>query len=445
MSAILLVVLGVVWVALLLMTFHAPDAPQLSRLALFQLLLLVTFILGYIFLVNILRFDPNPSRVWLARLLMDDKFIYLGDIVPGLLDLTDTYRIDTDWADEEIKDEWLAFYQYDVMTPDRGAPQGPVGGAIYDYNECRPPAILSYELVPVSYDYLGEQAATVVIEEILDYSDPLSAGENRPEVIVNGRSRGVTTDLNIFRKVGVGLSCSDWQEWQVTHPGQPFPNPFRYENIGSFRGNHSVGRNGSTIVVRDRVGFERSQFVAVRQYRPQNGSYFRPGTQVLLDPVEYSLVFGTGTPDEVTQVYYPEKAVLAFYLNLGKDKQKLEVAQKYLRDDMQRIYDMNEHPFGLSMADDSVAKARERLARVLVWEIRYHPDVEAEQLHKDRQVTVVVTGVNEKGQIDYDHPCEVTWTVVGVPKSGAQPFGCEWRLDSYTSTCPGSVPKEGGP
>jgi hypothetical protein len=54
----------------------------------------------------------------------------------------------------------------------------------------------------------------------------------------------------------------------------------------------------------------------------------------------------------------------------------------------------------------------------------------------DRQVTVIVVGVNEQGFIDYAHPCEVTWTVVGQPRAGALPYNCEWRLDRYESTCP---------
>jgi hypothetical protein len=157
--------------------------------------------------------------------------------------------------------------------------------------------------------------------------------------------------------------------------------------------------------------------------------------------VEYSLTFGPGKPDEVSQVYYPEKAVLAFYLNLGKDKDKLKEAKSYLSVDAQDIYDINENPFGLSMDPNSPAKAREKLDRVLVWEIRYEPDYEAEHLHQKRQVTVVVTGVNEQGQIDYDHRCEVTWTVIGVDRPGAEPYDCEWKLDWYYSNCEGVVPK----
>jgi hypothetical protein len=336
---------------------------------------------------------------------------------------------------------------------------GPFGGAIYDHDDCRPPAILSYELVPVSYDYLAEQSifftkeddprSDIQVANIVEYRDPLSMRngdpQDRPEVIIFGRARGARTDLNIFRKVGVELTCIDRQQWQAAHPGEAFPNPLRYQNIGSFRGSHLVALSGSTVTVFDRAGFERSQLVVRRQYRPENGSYFVPGTQVLLDPVEYSIVFAV-EPDKVTEVYYPEKAVLAFYRNLGKDEADLQEAKGYLSDEAQRIYDMQSNPFGLSMAPESVARARENLARVLVWEIQYVPDVNAEQLHQDRRVTVTVVGVNEQGQIDYDHPCRVTWTVIGVPKPGAIPFGCEWRLQDYVSECL-AVPaaKEGSP
>jgi len=62
-----------------------------------------------------------------------------------------------------------------------------------------------------------------------------------------------------------------------------------YANVGSFRGNYLVRRSGSTVTVIDRAGFERSQFTTEKSYRPLNGSYFKPGTQTLLDPVEVTL------------------------------------------------------------------------------------------------------------------------------------------------------------
>jgi hypothetical protein len=435
-TAVGLGIAGILWVVLGILTFRPPGGPKASRLFFFLLWLGASFILSYFFLVKVYKWNPNPLRVEIARTMTEEKMIYLGDIVPGLYDLDYIHRIDTDQETEEIPEEWLAFYQYDVQVPEKGTPSGPYGAAIYDYDDCRPPAILSHELVPVSYDYLGEENAYALVEDIIAYADPLSANADRPEVIINGVSRGVVTDLNIFRKVGVELNCFQMQQWRAAHSGEAFPNPLRYENIGSFRGNYRIERQGSTVIVVDRAGFERSQFVVKRQYRPESGAYFRPGTQILLDPVEYTLDFGPGKPDQVTQVYYPEKSVLAFYRNLGKDETQLEQAQTYLGPEAKVAYDIETDPFGLSTDPDSPARARQNLARVLVWEIRYEPDVEAEQLHKNRQVRVTVVGVNEAGTIDYQHPCQVTWTVIGEERPGALPYGCEWRLDRYQTTCP---------
>jgi hypothetical protein len=430
-------ILAILWIVLLFLTFRHPDAPKLTRLLLFQALLVVTLVLGYFFLAYVYGFNFNPLRVELGRTLTNDSTIYLGDIVPGLYDLDYVQRIDTDAAKEDIPEEWFAFYQYDVQATqrqDRAA--GPWGAAIYDYDHCRPPAILSYELVPVDYDYLGQSSANVQVGQSIPYKDPLSANEDRPEVIVSGRTRGAVTDMNFFRKTGVDLSCLQRQQWQEAHPGEALPNPMRYANIGSFRGNFGVTRSGSTVTVVDRAPFERSQFTIRRAYRPTNGSYFREGTQVLDDPVEVSLAFGPARPDNIPEVYYPEKAVLAFYLNLGKDRDNLEEAKSYLSPYAQEIYNIRTDPFGLSTDKSNPATARQKLDRVLVQEIRYQPDVEAERLRKDRNVTVSVLGVNEKGQYDGDYRCEVTWTVIGVENAQALPYGCEWRMETYTSSCP---------
>lgn len=447
-TAFLIALLAIAWVALLFLVFRAPAAPSPGRLILFQLLLVVTFVLGYFFLIKVVEFNPNPIRVRIARTMTDDKMIYLGDFVPGLYDLDYIFRIDTDGDQENPEEEWLAIYQYDVSTSEEGTRQGPFGAAIYDPDDCRPPAVLSFELVPVSYDYLAQDSITIrgdpetddiVVENIISYNDPLSVKDgvalDRPEVIVFGRTRGVRTDLNVFRKVGVQLDCFARQQWLRTHPGEPFPNPLRYANIGSFRGNYGVSLKDLTVTVVDRAPFERSQIVVNRQYRPLDGSYFRFGTQTLLEPVEYTLTFGPGQPDAVPQVYYPEKAALAFYLNLTKDRDQLQAARGYLSERAQQEYDLQRDPFGLSTDPSSVAKARDKLVRVLVWEIRYQPDVPAEQLHQDREVTLTVVGVDKDGNIDRDHPCQVTWRIVGAANPQALPYGCEWRLDSYTSSC----------
>jgi hypothetical protein len=424
---VLVLLVAIAWLALLVLTFW-PPTPRLSKYFFFLLWLAASGVLVYMFMIQVFNYNPNPAKVNIANRLTEDKFIDLLQIVPGAYDLSDIHRIDTDTSTEEIAEEWLVFYQYDVHTPAQGQPQGPFGAAIYDYNGCRPPAILSYELIPVSYDYLAQNSAGVLVDNIINYSDPLSGGQNRPEVIINGYTRGVVTDLNIFRKVGVQLDCYQWQQWRETHSGEAFPNPIRYENVGSFRGNFLVARSGETVSVYDRAPFERSQITIRRDYRPLDGSYFRAGTQVLLDPVEFTLTFGGGRPDDVPQVYYPEKAVLAFYLNLNQNQKDLDRANSYLSPDAQDIFDIKTDQFGVYMP-------RSELSQVLVWEIAYQPNIEAERQHETREVTVVVVGKDASGLIDYAHPCQVTWEIVGFENVGALPYGCEWRLEGYRSNC----------
>jgi hypothetical protein len=423
------------------LTFRFPGAPRLGRLLAFQALLLVSALLGYFFAVNVMDWNPNPLRVDLARRLTYNKMIYLGDIVPGLYDLDYIERVDTDKAKERIEEEWLAFYQYDVdEDQESGKVRGPFGAAIYDYDRCRPPAMLSFELVPVSYDYLGQDAADVKVEDIIEHKDPES-GVDYPEVLIYGRTRGVVTDLNVFRKAGKDPDCLERRPVEGELWDEPAMPTVRYENFGSFRGNVGLRQKGATVTTVDRAPFERSQITIRRSYRPVNGSYFDqedpdyPWKKELLDPVEVGLAFGPAFPDDIPQVYYPEKAVLAFYLLLGKDRKNLEQASGYLSEEAQSFYNVRTDPFGLSTDSDNPARARSRLARVLVQEIRYRPDVEAEHLHQAREVTVTVLGVNEKGEYDNQYRCDVTWTVIGVENPQALPYGCEWRLDSFWSTC----------
>jgi hypothetical protein len=280
------------------------------------------------------------------------------------------------------------------------------------------------------------------VANIIQYADPLSNGLDRPEVIISGLTRGVVTDLNVFRKAGIKQDhCVPWRKDSSYPTSLELTSPFSYQNVGSFRGSYKVAISNSegdpsTVTVWDSGGFERSQFTIRKQYRPgDNGSYLRPDGQELWAPVEYSLDFGPGEPDQIPQVYYPEKAVLAFYLHLTKDQGLLDEAETYLSPRAQQDYDMNSDPFGLSTDPASVARARADLARVLVWEIRYDPDVDAEQRHEARTVEATVVGVDVDGNVDVAHPCQVTWRVVGITNPKAQPYGCEWRLDSYVSNC----------
>jgi hypothetical protein len=381
---------------------------------------------------------------------MEDKFIDLAQVAPGVYDLDYIHVIQTDAQEvgqeqpedanntsEPTEQEWIAFYRYDVVDSSSTSPAGPFGAAIYGLINCRPASILSYELVPVGYNYLGEDWADVQVENVLVYADPVSVqggvALDRPEVMVRGFSRGVVTDLNFFRKTGVQLNCQEQKDWEATHPDEAFPNAIRYDNVGSFHGNYLVKRNASDILVVDRTVFERSQITVKKKYQPVDGSYFQPGTQVLREPVEYSLGFGPGEPQDIPQVYYPEKAVLAFYLALGEGD--LAQVEDLLSEAARGRYDVKDDPFGLSTDPDSVARARDNLGRVLVWELGYAPNPDAERLRQDTWVTATVVGVSPDGQVDTAHPCQVRWKVVGEVQEKAIPYGCEWRLDEYQSTC----------
>jgi hypothetical protein len=438
--AIILLILTIAFLILLVLLVRG-SSPSPGKLIIFLLLLADGAVLAYLFLVVVFKWDPNPTKLRIANYLSKNKLVDLTQFVPGLYNMDYIWRLDTDGDTTDTQLEWLAFYRYDVTTKQsqkNSWVEGPFGAAVYDINRCRPPAIPSYELAPISYDYLGQDGAKAAAENAIDYKDPLSGGLDRPELFIAGFTRGVVTDLNIFRKVGSEPDCLLVQDWIRKHPGQPFPYGewLSYANVGSFRGNYSVRRNGSTVTVVDSAGFERSQFTVEKSYRPVNGSYFQTGTQTLLDPVEYSLAFGPGQPDQIPQVYYPEKTVLAFYKSLTKDTASLERAKGYLSDGAKTAYNINTDSFGLSTASTSVAMARDKLARVLVWQIKYEPDIQAEQLHAERQVTAVVVGVDKDGNIDYAQPCQVTWRIIGVPNPSALPYGCEWRLDGYVSTCP---------
>lgn len=430
-STILLALLAILWVALLIWTIQPGEVSLLSRLVSFELLLVVTVFLCYIFLVNVAGVNPNPYRVNLSRSLLDDKGIYLGDVVPGVYDLNYINRIDTDWdKDDLVEKEWVVFYQYDVRTPEEGLPRGPFGGAIYDSDRCRPPVIYSFELVPVSYDYLGQDSVYVGVENIIRYKDPLSwdrTGQelDRPEVIIAGMTGGAVTDLNVFRKVGWDQECEPRREVQTgPEPYQTVTVPFTYQVIGTFRGNYYVARNGATVTVVDRAGFERSQIVARRVYTPDpaTGSYLVPAPQdpnklVLREPDRVGLGFGPGRPDDTREVYYPEKTVLAFFLDLGGNSKRALSSQCQGKD----TRDYHPEQFGLTLP-------LKDLKEVVVCELGYIPDIGGEQNHDPQRVRAKVVEVPEGGSRSCELARSLECVVHAAPDPRALPYGCEWCI-----------------
>ncbi len=451
--AVLFLVLFLVFMVLFFLVFR-PPIPSVDRLLAFLGLLIVTGALAYLFITRVLDIDPDPTRLRIANLVTDNKLVDLTQVVPGLGEELDwIYRLDTDEVDDpdrpkqdRIPLEWVVLYRYDTTTgvdsvTGEAVPGhvrqagGPIGAAIYDPGLCRPPTIRAFELVPLNYDYLGQDGATIAVDDIID--DP----SGRPEVLINGLTRGTVTDLNIFRKTGTEPNCNEVADWYLPAPGATrdpnvpliYPGQVNYNNIGSFRGNYLITRDGRTVNVYDRAGFERSQIVVRKQYRPDNGTYLRPGGQQLLAPVEVGLEFGPGWPDNIPEVYYPEKTVLAFYLSLTKDAGDLRRARSYMDPALAEERNVNTDQFGLALD-------RADVARVLVWEIRYVPNADQERLHRPTLVTVTVVGVDADGIVDVAHPCQVTWQLNARPNPAALPYGCEWQLYNFNSSCPAPEP-----
>jgi hypothetical protein len=430
-----ILVLVAVWFFLLFLTFRPPGTPRLTRLFFFLLLVGVSALLGFMFLVNVLDYDPVPDQWDLANWLTEGKMIDLRDIAPGVYHPNYINRLDTDTADGNgDPDEWLVFYQYDVVGANTEKPRGPFGAAIYEPDHCRPPAILSYELVPMHYDYLGQDSVNVTVENIIPYADPLSLDQmameiDRPEVIITGKTGRVTTDLNIFRKVGTYPDCLEVQDWRRENPGLACPYPRRvvFQNIGSFRGSYQVKLNGAKVTVSDRAGFERSQIVVKRVYTPkQYGNYFLYDDRgVVVEPIQLAepdqvgLDFGPGQPDEIQQVYYPEKTVLAFFLDLGNNPD----------DSMSLVCGGGKGKSQYYPEDFGLTVPLKDLKRVAVCELGYVPNAQAEQLHEDRIVRARVEEVTGTE----DNTCKenlrsLECTVSAAPNPKALPYGCEWCL-----------------
>ncbi len=437
MSGLFVLLLAVAFMVLFYLVFRAPG-PGLGRLALFLVWLAVGALLGYYFAVAVLNYDPDPARLAIARAITNQKIIDLTQIVPGLPDDLDwIYRIDTDGDQERIEDEdeareWLVVYRYDTVVAEDRVVGGPFGAAIYDTGLCRPPSIFSFELVPVSYDYLGQDAVWVEVGNIVPYldalSDPLGLGVDRPEVIITGFTSGIATDLNIFRKVGYYSACEPTRRAHADPYAETVTLPFKYQVIGTFRATQQVLRDGAEVVVQDRAGFERSQIVVRRVYTPDpaTGSYLVPAAPgsdkyVLRNPDRVGLAFGPGRPEDTRDVYYPEKTVLAFFGDLGPNTDRAMSYTCLGGGDGKGEDDYDPLDFGLEVPPS-------QLASVNVCEMRYIPDDEAERNHEARTVNVKVVEIPEGESRGCSQARSLSCVVVSSPNPDALPYGCEWCL-----------------
>ncbi len=442
----LILILAVAFLVLFYLIFRAPGAPRLDRLIFFLLWLAVGAILAYQLAVRVLGYDPDPDRLRIARWLTEDKMVDFTQIVPGLPENLDLIkRIDVDQVEEDQEEEWFVLYRYDEVVRGEQVVAGPFGAAIYDVDTCRPPAIPRYELATEDYDYLSldlpqisdePNTGDVIVSNIIQHQEQYGpeclrqgVGPDRLELIVFGRTNGVRTDLNIFRKTGQELTCVERRRWQDAYPNSGVPCPLTYENIGSWRANYDVALDGQTVITYDRAPFERSVLVVKRTYEPDpnTGSYFKPTKEaadpkVLRDPVEVGIVFGPGAPEDTQQVYYPEKTVLAFFLQLGTD---VDEAMDNVCDGSPTRYDPAN--FGLTLPE-------RQLERVTVCEIRYNPDIISERNHLPQAVGVRVVEVPVGGSGNCNDGRLLTCTVQAEEDPRALPYGCQWCLSGCVAT-----------
>ncbi|GEM_PF-3993619 len=314
-------------------------------------------------------------------------------------------RMDVDGDDEN---EWLVLYRFD---PAQGGNFGiaPAQGLLYDVVTCEFPEFVTYTLPTPANDYLAEGSVNVALDDFLDNADdPYSAPR---EVIIRGD--GPRKTLSIFR-------FRDEVRNPCVAPSTPREG---FYLVGYFSANLRIERAGKDVVLWDRTAFERSQLAIRRLYRPAagpRGETYVDERGALFPPVEQSVDFAFGLPENPSDSPYPEKAVAAFYLYLNADKEK---AKAFLMPELQPQFP--EGRFGLPM---SVSQVKQ----VFVRSVTYYPDAQQERARQDREVTVTVQAVPAGGGTgatctvrwlvrNFEHPVEGTPTL-------AQRGDREWRL-----------------
>jgi hypothetical protein len=301
-------------------------------------------------------------------------------------------------ADGDGKNEWIVFYKFDLVEGTTGRKFSPIGAAVYNDDHGDPPVVFPYELHPPDRAYLGEQ------NTVAEMRDLITTKEGLELLVSNFAEEGLVVDLGVFH----------WydhdQEDLSKNPGEGRQG---YECLGFFHGSGGIEIDGSKIVVKERTE-ERSQLSVRKVYDVREGSYFQPGGRELQPPVEESIEFTFGVPEDVAQSPYPEKVVLAFYLALGQNN---PLAQTYLSEASGLKNLVGSDSFGTAASGDQIQK-------VLVKRIIYTPDREKEERHEPVRVTVSVASVTNEGE---DPPRDVTWEVVWEPpREGAAKPG--WKL-----------------
>ncbi len=333
-------------------------------------------------LVVILLTQTNLLRA--SGVTRSDELIDLKELIeerhPAYVKVVKVQRLD---VDDDGEDEWLVLYRFD---PSRGPNWvgAPTLGLLYDAVSCEFPEFVTYTLPTPSNDYLAEGPVSVTLEDLELERDPYSASK---ELIIRGDGNRKLLAIYRFR---------DTVQNPCIAPREPREG---LQLLGYFSSNLRIERNGAQVVVWNRTIFERSQLAIRQVYLPSGGTYMDESGR-LRNPTEQGVEFAFGLPESPADSPYPEKAVVAFYLYLGVDKEK---AKDFLMPQLQPQFPQGR--FGLPLPVSQVGRA-------VVYSVSYTPDVVKERQREDREVTVTVLATpTQGGKMGGPGPCTVRWRV----------------------------------
>lgn len=332
-------------------------------------------------------------------------------------DRTDQYQIvrtrELD-SDGDGNDEWVVLYRFDP-TLRAEWDNAPIHAAVYDAINCDPPMIQRWLLPSPDNDYLGEgDDADARLEDWL--ANPPNTTSPAEEMVIE--SNGPANTLSVWR----------WHD-ELNNPClQPDPNQQGYDLLGYFRANGIIEHDEATGVITtfQRTQYERSQLAIKSIYGVNTGQisgrdigqHYLDGNGRPKRPDEQTIDFMYGQPTSPVDSPYPEKAVAAFFLSLGVDRDNAR-AQSFLTPELQTVFSTRQ--WGTGYTPD-------QLKRVLIYSISYTPDRNAELDRLDRivKITVVPVDLNNARQ----EGREVTLRLKGYPIPNSQ--DCEWRIAEVT-------------
>ena len=381
------------------------------------------------------RQDPLPLIRELAYRQSFDQLVSFEHIIPPNLEkslaISEIYRMDTDG---DGFNEWVVFYQFDLQNT-----LNPVRGAVYDSDRGDPPVLFPYNLLPPNRDYLSESRPSLSLQDVtVDKNGPNNTDVK--ELLVQS-----THELSIFRY------HENSAQWDF-----PRDSPPRYQPIGFFRGSGGVSfdKTSKQVTVLDRDSFERSQLVVRSVYalNPATNTYWDQYYDLssldrkLGKPLVLTIDFLDGAPEDIYEVAYPEKIVLAFYVSTcsssGEALCRLASAgwqPKNFLDPNGDAYiefqNKNFGYFGLPSFSHS--------ADISVSYLRYFPQLETDaDLLTSGGGRDLVTG--EQAQSDV---VDITFTLSGDPQEQARRFAMTWVDGQWkiTRRLPVNTPTLGEP